>query len=610
MSARKILFLVHSECGTLEASLRAIEKCSRNGASPSVVALDFRAERELKKQGKACKTPRDYLTLHDTDAEAVQTATHLAKTWYVPFTKELSADGISLGEMVEGHCISLFIAAIRCAIIAHQLVTQEAPEELYVPRASMSAHPYAMAYAMLPRAVESFASEQGVQVTHIRPTMRARSNAAVALKTAFVSLAFSISATLFTWYAGIIGAYAKWRHGKLVILFQMCTPERKRIEEALGPGNVALPLYPLCVLKYMPKIFPIASRKLRSKFITLWGELRANELFKAELVYRDLPLFDILQPSFESLFRDIFPSLVAFNRWANANIRLRRPDVLVFMDDSYPVNRSLCNAAKRLGVSTLLVQHGAYADGMLIPAAPFCAHKQAVWGAISQDWHVERGKSRDSQVITGCHRFDAIAKGYFVDKGALCRRLDLDPEKRVIVFATSWYPNISVLYTPESQERRFASVLEAFKGFRDEQIVIKLHPGFHEQYEVMLAALAHDAGIRAVITHEHLWELLSVCDLLICDNSTVGLEAMILGKPVISVVDPTSPQLPYGRYGAAVIAHDAMDIASAIHALLNVTDVRRKVLDNGRRFVVEYAYIQDGHAAERIASLITQVARE
>jgi hypothetical protein len=57
--------------------------------------------------------------------------------------------------------------------------------------------------------------------------------------------------------------------------------------------------------------------------------------------------------------------------------------------------------------------HCAFGDEQLIAAAPFCAHKQSVWGRIWREWHVERGKSRESQVAIDCYSFEAIAATFF-----------------------------------------------------------------------------------------------------------------------------------------------------------------------------------------------------
>ena len=94
------------------------------------------------------------------------------------------------------------------------------------------------------------------------------------------------------------------------------------------------------------------------------------------------------------------------------------------------------------------------------------------------------------------------------------------------------------------------------------QLINKLHPNETGQLNKLVAK---DVGIDIVITkNTNLFDLLSSCSLLINVQSSVGLEAMLIGKPVVVLnfavdedqhsyfgPDATSEVIPYVESGAA-----------------------------------------------------------
>ena len=505
--------------------------------------------------------------------------------------------------------ISLFIGAIRCAQIARKIIDLECPDEILMPETAISEPPYALAYELLPQAVEHLATLDGVKIKKMKMSSRVRSRAVVSsVKNKSVSLIFGVATEIFIAYSSFLSKNSKTKHGKTAIMYS-CVSERHLIDRAIGKdASVNLRLYPVCLPNYLFKSF-LKPKPLKARFRRLWSELTLNEPFKAELMYRGVSLFEILHNELQMLFTDLFPTLVTFIMWADKNTQRLSPDLLVLMEDTSPLHKTLCNVAKRRGIPILMLQHGAYSDWSPFPAMPFCSDKQAVWGVIPQEQHILRGKSRESQIVTGNYKFDPIARGYSVEKERICRKLGITPLKRTVVVATTWYANIFVGYTPESYERCISWTLEALKHFPQEQVVVKLHPTYHQAYRDIVAAIVNEVGIHAPITKDYLRELLSICDLLICENSTVGLEAMILGKPVVTLKIDDLPQIPYERYGAALSVSTAEEIVPAIDAALNNTEVRERLLRNARQFVQDYAYLQDGNASKRVAELMMDMAR-
>jgi CDP-glycerol glycerophosphotransferase (TagB/SpsB family) len=243
---------------------------------------------------------------------------------------------------------------------------------------------------------------------------------------------------------------------------------------------------------------------------------------------------------------------------------------------------------------------------------PVEAERQAVWGIASKEWAIKRGKAPETQVITGNPRYDSILTTKSTSREAritVCRKLGLDTRTGIVVIATSWYQPISSCYTPEDVEAFVVYALTAMKSFPEKSVVVKLHPNFSKEYEATTRSIIEQLQVsKAVVTERFLWELLSMCELLITDTSTVGLEAILLDKPVIVFNPAPDPNLnPYIGTDFVINVNKADDLVPAIRDALYDGEVRRKLAEARRRSVCQYAYCQDGKASRRVGHLIEQM---
>jgi len=97
---------------------------------------------------------------------------------------------------------------------------------------------------------------------------------------------------------------------------------------------------------------------------------------------------------------------------------------------------------------------------------------------------------------------------------------------------------------------------------------------------------------------------------MVTKSSTTTLEAAILNKPIIILNLSGKPDIiPYVDKGIALGVYKKEDLIPAIKNALYSREVREKLARQREKFVYDYAYLQDGNASERVASLIAQVAR-
>jgi CDP-glycerol glycerophosphotransferase (TagB/SpsB family) len=188
-------------------------------------------------------------------------------------------------------------------------------------------------------------------------------------------------------------------------------------------------------------------------------------------------------------------------------------------------------------------------------------------------------------------------------------RLELDPRKKVV----SLFPEPIVTNVREADNDQFIrATFMAVRDLPDVQVVTKLHPidfDFTRPQQIALEAGLH--GV-AIVNDVDLWELLFVSDLALVTTSTVGHEAIAIGKPLIQVsISKTEPRyMPYAEFGAALQVSDIAALGKTIEkALWDPVTLRR--LEEGRaNYATHFAHSLDGRASERVVDLIDQMIRE
>jgi hypothetical protein len=86
---------------------------------------------------------------------------------------------------------------------------------------------------------------------------------------------------------------------------------------------------------------------------------------------------------------------------------------------------------------------------------------------------------------------------------------------------------------------------------------------------------------------------------------------MILDKPVVAInLCAQLEETPYESSGVALGVRKPEDIVPMIKEALYSEQVRQELAEARKRFVYEYAYMQDGKAFKRVAELIRQMVEE
>jgi UDP-N-acetylglucosamine 2-epimerase len=350
----------------------------------------------------------------------------------------------------------------------------------------------------------------------------------------------------------------------------------------------------------------------RRHFRKIWKNISENEVFI------DLLEKYQLKNELSYCFNSIFERNVKRIEMAKELVREEEPDLVLVIDEYDAFGRALMVAGKLKGIPTLAIQHGFIGplhmgymyskDSISVYGSvetPYCPipDKIAVYGPFYYDLLVKTSTfPRSSVVITGQPRYDKLALlNKLFSRERFCGKLGLDPQRKIVLVATqplSW----------PMRETFIRSVLTALKHFPETQIIIKPHPNEKEDF---YKNVVKKENIRVTIlpSKSDTFEALYACDLLVAAFSTVITEALVLGKPAVTLNLTAEEPAPFYRE-VTLRVDKKEDLIPAIAKALHDHSTREKLKKDGKNFAFNHTYKQDGKATERVVNLIEQMIKE
>jgi len=265
------------------------------------------------------------------------------------------------------------------------------------------------------------------------------------------------------------------------------------------------------------------------------------------------------------------------------------PVVVVVGNDRHWTGQLWVRIAKSRGVATMCLQDGVAADN------PSWFTASSDWlGASSELWPrllASRGTTPSVVRVVGQPRNDSLMVPGLAGVG-------IGPQRG---------NSIGLLALQAIHGGDYLSaILEALRGVQGLRLIIRPHPALPimEMEDIIHAHGNEYASLEYGIS---VVDQLAACDFVITEYSTVALEAVLLGKPVVSVtLSGQVNKLPLGDMGLALEARTRTELLLAVLAIMNDRGVRRtpQVSERGIRELIGPA---DGAAGTRAASMITEL---
>ncbi len=596
----RYLFLIDETDSQNESTLERLKALGKDN-EVVVLSLGTLASLALRTNGIAYVTPDLFFSKEKSSAIDKQVV-KFCKEWYKPLASPyMSFHGVSIGETLEYDFYYLFVDALRSVEIARTIL-KESFDEIYLPSldpsisySDISVH--AMCYQTLPLILTSLSSQRGLKLGRLEPVADRR--AVPREKYGLRELVDFMSSSVRFLHRNCGNLASIVMHRDLMRVALVGHLDEGIISSLRGIDARGLKAYPSSV--HTPESWLWARAIVR-----LLRNDETIERIDHETVYGGVPIWRALFPIVDVIVSRLIPAVLGRIQWTELFAAILRPSSFVVFEDITALPRAMCQVLKMHGIPIVVVQHGILSSDMAgMYVMPIVGDYQAVWGEYYRNWHIQRGKSPESQVVTGFPRHDELLRLPPLDCDGLCKRYGLDSKVRTVLVITEWFQAMTSSDMVEFEERYIRFALRGLKDRDGIQIVVKLHPGLQSRYHRIVSEVAEQEGVKVAIVRDSLWDLIRLSSFVIVSTSSVCVEALVLGKPVISVNLADQEDISgLVRDGLAIGAYSEDEIKNAIGKCLEVDAQSPAQVDRTRQLLIPFIYLADGCASQRLAELM------
>lgn len=261
--------------------------------------------------------------------------------------------------------------------------------------------------------------------------------------------------------------------------------------------------------------------------------------------------------------------------------------------------KCLIAAASQFRIPVFMGQHGI---GMNFAENIFVARQQPyflVMGRKYQQELVKKGIAEDHAIVTGPQIFEELVPYIGKEK-------EKNKQKNIL-FLTSPLIEDKLL----QKDKYFQVVREIVRNissFPNITLIIKLHPREKNinEYKRILQELSVAGDVYEETTREKHCQLLWESDLVLNFGSTVALEAMIIGRPTVTInpFDGENRINPFiwGSRATTVVRYNE-NIAETMTSVLRSPDHLKKEI---KEFIKDHCYKVDGKVTERVIQVMKE----
>ena len=296
------------------------------------------------------------------------------------------------------------------------------------------------------------------------------------------------------------------------------------------------------------------------------------------------------------------PSIVHMLELVRRIVEVEAPSLLVTIDETGLLGKAVATRGRSLGVPTLNIQHGIRTASAWIDDQLF--DRFAAFGPDSVEAYVARGNDPAIFVTTGFSRYDRIfRRDRIKSREEVAAELGLDAGRPIVMFASQ---RVWDRITPVVKRETYLALLRAWRG-TGAQLVIKLRYGVPD-YPPPEAA-QEPGWEQVVVTAEYdLYDLMNASDVVVTAYSTVGMEAVAMGVPLLIVNLTGQPDpIPYVQEGVALGVYDPDGVGQALQYLLDTGRPNEAWEQHRLAFIRRHLTSEDGRSAERVAELMREM---
>lgn len=332
---------------------------------------------------------------------------------------------------------------------------------------------------------------------------------------------------------------------------------------------------------------------------------KLNRIFLGEsdyinFIYKDFSLNQLVK---EFFFKEFYQALlVTIEKIVifKSLLEKEQPDLILNCNDT----KYIAKLARQNGIKCISLLASTVVD--LIDDG-FVVSDKLLVGSYAQKESLSRICDISNIEVVGEPRFSNIdldniskkAKNYKLSKG-------IYDEIKTIVFASTYsFENDKFYFGKNELQKIFNYVYKAVSKLNGIILVTKMHP--YEKDSFIHNSLASQFSLKRFILEKDIdiFQLLSIADVVIDAGSTIGLDAIFFGKPLVTIVPGPhvwSDIYSLQRHGLSRLVLDEGELYSALKEGLYNEDKRADFFLKRQQYLKGNLF--DGRANQRISSIL------
>ena len=347
--------------------------------------------------------------------------------------------------------------------------------------------------------------------------------------------------------------------------------------------------------------FELDQKEFFSNLTKLW---KKTELFEKIFVIDDIPFWQSIESSFTSILETRFRESIMRILILKSLLQKSKTSEILEWSESSQEEREMIHVAKQFDTKILFLQHsmmqispGHRKFGSVLShlAYPLQSDTQFVWGESAKNFcNIQR--SNENAIAVGSPRHDK----FFNQKK--------NPVKPIILFAPTGTTSFSCEHSTTQKNIEFYNIVketcEIASTIPSKKLVVKPHPAPTVSNEVIDITTTVNNKIKITLT-SNVKDLINNCELLITtNNSTIAVEAMMLGKPVISLQNENwSLEENIVTSNAIVSINNISELKNSIEKILFDKKFKTEILNNSNEFLNKH-FSNHGCASKKICQLL------
>lgn len=367
------------------------------------------------------------------------------------------------------------------------------------------------------------------------------------------------------------------------------------------------------IAQSIPTISPVAYWNGEMLTARKQGLRRGTELVAAtEIDVSQLTPFGDTRALVENLRAEseaLFPLVYRAQCNAENIMKQIRPRLLVVGNDFTYEGRVGVQIAKAAGVATACPMHGVVANNPL--HSSHISDKYLAYGDSSRRHLLEIGLADEKIAVVGAPYLDDQPKQSGQIDSTIQKRLKLDEQKPYVLAANSGPGNT---ISHEHHDRVLEAMCRASAALPQMQFVAKLHRKDRGEFYEKAVANLPEARLQ-YIQHGadgypmNIFNWLQGCTVLLTGASSVAVEAMLMGVPVITMDYANEiTGADFVDSGTTTHVTDAEGLIEALRALVESPEQRAQALERSQAYLQDMFLSVDGNSARRAGEELCRLA--